>query len=656
MPYSETKLYLARLQQVMNKILLICLCVFISGLSPLIAQTPYFNQFHQMPLLNNPAAPAMKSEIQVNLGYKSVNVGSGAGVLNTPVFGFIYPIFQRTKRDTTRIGYAGLTVISDRTGPNGLVNTTGVMGSFAYNLSITKSKKFSVGMHIGYFNRLVDVAKFNTGNQWDNTVGKFDNTLPSGETALTTDSRKYPLVNLGVMYFEEDEHFDNNYYIGFSAQNLNRPITSFYGSTPSDRLPINFNLTLGTTINKSRQVFYTPNLRYIVLANGINQLNIGTLVQYRLKGGWNTIGHGSVGFGAWYSKDNAIITSLELNQPGFNMAFSYDWFTNQMNKNPSSARTTEVVVTLKKFIGPNRPTPKYYARTYKPEPTPKEEPAEVVKPPIKPIEIKDTVPVVVLTPTDSAKTVAPVVDPLKPIQEPIQITEPAKPVQEPVKAQEPVKEPVKKVTPKKDLTKKKSAPKKAVAKKKPAPKKALVKKAVVKKKAVAKKKSAPKKAVVKKEPVIDSAKVETPVIDSAKVVAPIVDSVKVEAPVSIAPIISKQEVKYIEEVIEPKYSFNNANLKEEAVSELDSLLQIMNKYPAVKLEVQGHSCNIGSVPDNLILSERRAQKAVDYLVARGITADRLVIKAIGKAKPKVPNTSEANRIINRRVEFRIIEK
>jgi outer membrane protein OmpA-like peptidoglycan-associated protein len=202
----------------------------------------------------------------------------------------------------------------------------------------------------------------------------------------------------------------------------------------------------------------------------------------------------------------------------------------------------------------------------------------------------------------------------------------------------------------------KPAAKKAVAKKKPAAKKTVVKKKLSPKKAVVKKKPAKKKAVVKKEPVIDSAKVETPVIDSAKVVAPIVDSVKVEAPVSIAPIISKREVKYIEEVIEPKYSFNNANLKEEAVSELDSLIEIMNKYPAVKLEVQGHSCNIGTIADNLVLSERRAQKAVDYLVARGITADRLVIKAIGKAKPKVPNTSESNRIINRRVEFRIIDK
>jgi outer membrane protein OmpA-like peptidoglycan-associated protein len=329
-----------------------------------------------------------------------------------------------------------------------------------------------------------------------------------------------------------------------------------------------------------------------------------------------------------------------------------------MNKNPSSARTTEVVVTLKKFIGPKRPTPNYYARTYKPEPTPKEEPAEVVKPPIKLIEIKDTVPAIVLTPTDTAKAVVPTtptdtakaVVPTAPVDSAKTIVEtPTTPKVEPNKL-------VEKPAPKKAVVKKKTAPKKAVAKKKPAPKKAVVKKKSAPKKAVAKKKPVAKKAVIKKETVQDSSKVETPVIDSSKVVAPIVDSVKVEVPASIAPIISKQEIKYIEEVIEPKYSFNNANLKEEAVSELDSLLQIMNKYPAVKLEVQGHSCNIGTVADNLILSERRAQKAVDYLVARGITADRLVIKAIGKAKPKVPNTSEANRIINRRVEFRIIEK
>jgi type IX secretion system PorP/SprF family membrane protein len=607
----------------MNKYLLLIFCILILGGASLRAQTPYYNQFHQMPLLNNPAAPAMSNEIQVNLGYKSVNVGSGAGVLNTPVFGFIYPIFQRNKRDTSRIGYAGLTVLSDRTGANGLVNTTGAMASFAYNLLLSNSSRFSVGMHLGYFNRNIDLTRFATGNQWSPNSGRFDNTLPTGETGFTTDSRNYPLVNLGVMYFEEDEYAENNYYIGFSAQNLNRPITSFYGSSSTEKLPINFNLTLGTTINKNRQVFYTPNLRYIFLASGARQLNVGTLVHYRLKGGWGTIGHGSLGFGAWYSQDNAVITSIELNQPGFNVAFSYDWFTNQMNKAPSSARTTEVVVTLKKFIGKQRPTPNYYARAVKQEPAPKEKAPEEVKKPVEKPKSIDTVKAVIpTTPVDTAKPVAPkelpvapVAEPEKPKEEPVQVTEPAKPVQEPITVTEPAKAPVKKVAPKKATPKKKRAPKKATPKKKPAV----------------------KQPVAKKEPLVE----ETP---------------KPEMPGTATPLISKQEANYIEEVIQPQYSFNNANLKEEAVNELDSLIQIMNKYPAVKLEVQGHSCNIGTIADNLTLSERRAQKAVDFLVARGITADRLIVKAIGKAKPKVPNTSENNRIINRRVEFRIIEK
>ena len=598
----------------MNKSLLLVFCLLLLGGASLRAQTPYYNQFHQLPLLNNPAAPAMSSEIQVNLGYKSVNVGSGAGVLNTPVFGFIYPIFQRNKRDTARIGYAGLTVLSDRTGANGLVNTTGAMASFAYNLLLSSSSRFSVGMHLGYFNRNIDLTRFATGNQWSSNSGKFDNTLPNGETGFTTDSRNYPLVNLGVMYFEEDEYAENNYYIGFSAQNLNRPITSFYGSSSIDKLPINFNLTMGTTINKNRQVFYTPNLRYIFLASGARQLNVGTLVHYRLKGGWGTIGHGSLGLGAWYSQDNAVITSIELNQPGFNVAFSYDWFTNQMNKAPSSARTTEVVVTLKKFIGKHRPTPNYYARAIKQEPTPKEEAPKEVKKPVETPKVIDTVKAVVPTaPVDTAKPeapkkvpVAPVVEPEKPKEVPAAVTEPAK-VDEPAK---PVKAPIKKATPKKKPARKKVTPKKKPAAKRP---------------------------VVKKEPVVE-------------------ETSQPEVSGTTTPVISKQEASYIEDVIQPQYSFNNANLKEEAVNELDSLIQIMNKYPTVKLEVQGHSCNIGTVADNLTLSQRRAEKAVDYLTTRGITADRLVVKAIGKAKPKVPNISENNRIINRRVEFRILEK
>ena len=79
----------------------------------------------------------------------------------------------------------------------------------------------------------------------------------------------------------------------------------------------------------------------------------------------------------------------------------------------------------------------------------------------------------------------------------------------------------------------------------------------------------------------------------------------------------------------------------------------MQDNPSMQIELSAHTDDVGSDRYNMRLSQRRGESAMKYLLRNGIAADRIVAKGYGKTKPLVPNTSDENRAINRRVEFTI---
>jgi len=104
-----------------------------------------------------------------------------------------------------------------------------------------------------------------------------------------------------------------------------------------------------------------------------------------------------------------------------------------------------------------------------------------------------------------------------------------------------------------------------------------------------------------------------------------------------------------------QFDLNKATLKEESYPILDEVADYLKANPSVKMEVQGHTCNLGKAEYNLKLSDQRAKAVKDYLVGKGIAADRLDAKGYGLTKPAFPNDSEENRSKNRRVEFKPIQ-
>ncbi len=100
---------------------------------------------------------------------------------------------------------------------------------------------------------------------------------------------------------------------------------------------------------------------------------------------------------------------------------------------------------------------------------------------------------------------------------------------------------------------------------------------------------------------------------------------------------------------------NSFALSSSSFEELNRLISLLNDNPTIKIEISAHTDNKGSSFYNKILSDKRAQSVVNYLVENQIPLRRMVPKGYGFSKPLVPNTSDKNRAINRRVEFKVIK-
>jgi OOP family OmpA-OmpF porin len=104
-----------------------------------------------------------------------------------------------------------------------------------------------------------------------------------------------------------------------------------------------------------------------------------------------------------------------------------------------------------------------------------------------------------------------------------------------------------------------------------------------------------------------------------------------------------------------QFDLNKSNIKPESYPVLDEVVDYLKANPNVKMEVQGHTCNLGKAAYNLKLSDRRAASVKTYLVGKGVAADRLETKGYGLTMPVAPNDKEENRARNRRVEFKPIQ-
>lgn len=102
------------------------------------------------------------------------------------------------------------------------------------------------------------------------------------------------------------------------------------------------------------------------------------------------------------------------------------------------------------------------------------------------------------------------------------------------------------------------------------------------------------------------------------------------------------------------FDVDKFELKEKSRTELQKISRFLTENPALRVEISGHTDNVGAAAYNKQLSEKRAQSVYEYLVTSGIDSKRLITKGYGPERPVSTNETEDGRQANRRIEFKII--
>ncbi len=109
------------------------------------------------------------------------------------------------------------------------------------------------------------------------------------------------------------------------------------------------------------------------------------------------------------------------------------------------------------------------------------------------------------------------------------------------------------------------------------------------------------------------------------------------------------------DLVNIQFDLDKSDIKQEGALALDALADKLKSNPDLRLRVDGHACSLGTIAHNQGLSERRANSVVQYLTSKGIDANRFEPQGFGELRPIADNSTEAGRILNRRVEFGILK-
>lgn len=120
----------------------------------------------------------------------------------------------------------------------------------------------------------------------------------------------------------------------------------------------------------------------------------------------------------------------------------------------------------------------------------------------------------------------------------------------------------------------------------------------------------------------------------------------------------KVDVQYIPEksfVLEDcNFETGKAILQPESYKVIDELVAFLVRKDDEKIELGGHTDNVGKAPKNLLLSKQRAQTVMAYVISKGIDPSRVTAKGYGMTKPIASNKTAAGRALNRRTEVKIL--
>ncbi len=141
---------------------------------------------------------------------------------------------------------------------------------------------------------------------------------------------------------------------------------------------------------------------------------------------------------------------------------------------------------------------------------------------------------------------------------------------------------------------------------------------------------------------------ETHYIETKKPETNVIQNVNIEVkPIEVGKSYNLNDIYFLTDSYE---------LNSESKSVIDDFIEFMKDNKSIKVELQGHTDNVGSPAYNLTLSENRAKSVYEYIIQNGISTDRMTYKGYGQTKPIANNNTEEGKAKNRRTVFLITQK
>ena len=587
------------------------------------AQQLYYSQYQLTPMLNNPSLVSLTEELKIDVGYRNQFGGKGSNY-STPVVSAQMPFYQEVGRDLfKKFGAGGIQILTDRTGFSGILATTGFSLTYAHIAHLSKTDWISFGIQPGLYQRRVDFSKLNSGSQWDDFQGSFDQSLDINENIQNTERKTFFTINTGATYVREDSRGNPFLVLSVAANNLTQPNVSL--NTKSFSNPINWNVQGSLVAYENQQAIIKPTIRHIQARN-LNQTNIGSYFYYKVADKMGFIGKGTVGLGLWYSTRNAVVTALEINQKDWALGFSYDFLASTLADANNSMGAPEFIIGFRKYIGKVKKGSSDINASGEPGLGGSgggklKDPKKVTPPPTE------------ITPEPEAKP------------EDGKEGKENKPAVDPTVTEKKVDQPLVEAKPK-EVEKPAAEPTKPKDKDAKAGSKKAGKKGS--KKSAASNSSGSRKAVksglrsnLSPEMLAKLSKVVTSDEDLGE------DPYK-----GTALALTKKQKDVFKK--QPRYGKGGIEIDDLTKAQLSKVAKIMKSRPKLKLEVNGFTCDLGTKEGNEMISKARAENVKKYLISKGVPASRVETKGNAFEKPIVNNTSEEARQTNRRVQFRFI--
>ncbi|MCS6820479.1 MAG: PorP/SprF family type IX secretion system membrane protein [Microscillaceae bacterium] len=282
-----------------------------------------FSLFHLAPFQTNPALLATSNQMQFLFNYRSQFINAGQAFA-TPMASVSMPILNKARGK--RYGAVGASFLGDRAGANGILQTNGVSLAAALNVDATYTHHFSLGLQGGYFQRAINANQIQTSDMYVPGLGVVSSTTEQFDNL----TRSFPIFNAGALWYHTGYDTDSaevvKAYIGANFQSLNQPDISFVAQN-YDKLSLNYIITGGVNLFQSQVFGVSPNFRW-VQQRAASKLNIGALLNYNIHEEMGFLKTGNIGLGVWYSNTSSMVLGLQVDQPSYAIAFSYDLGTN----------------------------------------------------------------------------------------------------------------------------------------------------------------------------------------------------------------------------------------------------------------------------------------------------------------------------------------